>query len=103
MLAVACIGMWISFDRLADIERSEFREAWIADGRPYGGREARQEASLLGSGVARMTLLIHWIDAVPTWARQHVQALRHLRRLRLFNALAMIGLLVALVGSILRG
>jgi hypothetical protein len=100
---VGVIGTWISFDRLADIERLQFREDWVADDRPYGGADARSGATLVRSGLSRISLMVSWMDHPPSWIRNHPIALRHLRRLRLFNALTMLGLLAAIAGSVLLG
>jgi hypothetical protein len=100
-LGVGLIGSFIAFDRLVDIEYRLFPERWRADGRPYGGKETRRRATFVRSGLARSVLMTAWMDQPPAWVRESAAARALIQRLRLFNALTMAGLLVALIASFL--
>jgi hypothetical protein len=100
ILAVAGgAGIFVA-SQLIEVEYTEFREQWLADGRPTGGKGSRAESSFWVSGSSRMSVLQRWLLETPTWVRGHKHASQLLRTFRISAGamfLSMLGLFLATV------
>ena len=99
-LAVAGGAGMLVASQLIEVEYTEFREQWLADGRPAGGKGSRAESSFWVSGSSRMSVLQRWLLETPTWVRGHRHASQLLRTLRISAGamfLSMLGLVVVTV------
>ena len=90
-----------NYSKIVDIEYSEFKDHWIHDGRPIGGKETRKEARFWVSGFSTSTLAMHWLFATPIWASNHPIVLRHLHEMRKWFVLSFIGFFLAPLAVIL--
>jgi hypothetical protein len=105
-LAITSIGLiWglDSFNRLVDLEFTQFHDRWVADGKPNGGRTSRAQASFWRSGFARNRLIGAWLLETPEWTRGNPAAASLLRCYRIGATILSIGVFffiaVALLGT----
>ena len=95
LVVAAAIAMFVG-SQLIEVEYTEFRDQWLADGRPAGGKRSRTEASFWVSGSSRNTVLNRWLLETPTWVRGHTHASQLLRAIRV-SAVAMLLSMLGLV------
>jgi hypothetical protein len=95
LVAAAATGMLVG-SQLIEVEYTEFRDHWLTDGRPVGGKGSRAEASFWVSGFSRNSVLNRWLLETPTWVRGHQRALQLLRTIRI-SAVAMLLSMLGLV------
>jgi hypothetical protein len=97
VLAVTAVGVVLgleSFNRLVDVEFTQFHDRWLADGRPNGGRLSRAQASSWRSGFARHHVFHEWLTATPEWAQGNAEAEKLLRRFRAGTIIVVLTVLV---------
>jgi hypothetical protein len=81
-----------AFDRLVGIERTQFEDAWLRDGKPYAGyftgglvwnRSFR-------AGLASQRCSWRWAWNPPEWIAQSPLAERYQRRLKVFGRISLL-------------
>ena len=100
MLVVAAGATTFVTSQLIEVEYTEFREQWLADGRPIGGKGSRTEASFWVSGSSRSSVMQRWLLETPTWVRGHRHASQLLQTIRISAGamfLSMLGLVLVTV------
>jgi len=97
--AIGLVGMTLAFNRLIDLEFTQFPEEWVSDGKPEGGKASRQEASFLWSGFSGWSCFHHWMFKSPDWVVGNREAETLLFRMRLWGAVFTAGLLVLIGGA----
>ena len=100
ILVVAAATATLVGSQLIEVEYTEFRDQWLADGRPVGGKRSRAEASFWVSGFSRSSVLNQWLLETPTWVRGHTHASQLLRTIRISAGamlLSMLGLVLVTV------
>jgi len=101
--ATTLFPSFFAFDAIVKREYDLHREAWDADGRPSGmfwrpaGYESLSRRERRSSGRATQRLMSVWLFRSPAWARDDVEAIRLLRRMRWFWVAWCVGV-VALMG-----
>ncbi len=98
MLAVAGGAATLVTSQLIELEYTEFRDQWLADGRPVGGKRSRTETSFWRSDLSRRSVMQRWLLETPTWVRGHSRASQLLRTFRISAGamfLSMLGLVLA--------
>jgi hypothetical protein len=103
LVAMAFGVLWglSAFNRLVDLEFTEFPDRWAADGKPNGGRLSSAQASFWRSGFARHRVVHEWLVETPSWAKGHPKAKSLLARFRLGFAVMMAGVLTCIGVAIL--
>jgi hypothetical protein len=99
LVVAAGAGTFVT-SQLIELEYTEFREQWLADGRPVGGKGSRAEASFWLSGFSRRSVVLQWLLESPAWVQDHMRASQLLRRVRISAGamfLSMLGLVLATV------
>jgi len=102
ILAIGAIGAQWAYSRLLEIEFEDFHDQWIADGRPvavFGGKESRKEATFIGSASAASDCLQQWLFTTPPWIPSSKEAALWHKRLRIFGAIMLSGLII-LIGVV---
>ena len=97
VLAITAVGVLLgleSFDRLIDVEFTQFHDRWLTDGRPNGGRLSRAQASFWQSSFARHRVFHAWLTATPEWARGNAEAEKLLRRFRTGTIIVVLSVLI---------
>jgi hypothetical protein len=90
------------FDRLVRAQYEQYREAWVADGRPRGFLWRVPECTWWRSGLALGRLSSVWLFKTPAWAAQSGILRGWFRQLRVcvlaWNAIV-VGLLIFVIAS----
>ncbi len=86
----------ISRQKLIEIEFKQFRNEWLADGKPVGGAESRRASSFWRSDQATREVSEKWLLSTPSWVLQSPQAVNALRTFRLGVILLVAGVLATI-------
>ena len=83
-LLLACLGVFINFGELVQLEHDQYREEWERDGRPYGffHRPDTGEQLIFGfrrnplNSLQTFILSLAWFLRTPRWAASDQEAIR---------------------------
>jgi hypothetical protein len=89
MLAVSplVIKAMMAFNRLVRIESERFPKDWVADGKPAPFiwlRQAKDMPSTIRTSFATQRCALSWALMPPIWSKEHADARRYPRQLRMF-------------------
>ncbi len=59
-----------AFRKVVDFQFQNYNDAWVADGRPIGGKITRRNLSFFASDFATISCGISWIISRPSWLLQ---------------------------------
>jgi hypothetical protein len=101
VMAPAAVLALLAFRRLVEIEFSQFHTDWLRDGKPVGESGSRKAATFWRSGFATQAVANSWIGETPEWVRKSPEATAALRRLRLWVAIMMLGVVAEICVGLL--
>jgi len=59
-----------AFRKVVDFQFQNYNDAWVADGRPIGGKITRRNLSFLASDFATISCGMSWMISRPSWLPQ---------------------------------
>ena len=59
-----------AFREVVDFQYQNHNDAWVADGRPIGGKITRSKVTFLASDFATISCAIRWTISRPNWLPQ---------------------------------
>jgi hypothetical protein len=93
LMAVGAVLGRLSFQKVVEIEFTDFHDHWVKDGKPVGGPKSRRSASFWRSGFATSHVSQDWLFMTPEWARTSPEVPALLRRYRFWMAVMALGIL----------
>ncbi len=94
---IGMIGTFITFDQILKIQYQKYKNAWEADGKPYGFFWKTKESKWLQGSIARNRLAFIWLFKTPDWIKNNENLKKYLFRLRLFVLILNLGIITLLI------
>ena len=63
-----------TFDRILRIQYQDYREVWVAEGRPNGFLWSPKEGNIITGSIARSERGVFWSLYCPQWAKSNSEA-----------------------------
>jgi hypothetical protein len=87
-LAMLTFSMYLR--RLVDFQFEHYRDTWVRDGRPTGGKITRGQLSFFGSDLSRAVCGIRWLFRRPEWLPSDSDGERYRHRMVCWFIISMI-------------